>query len=93
MVQVALKAADIGHLAAPPSVHQRWTQKLTDEMFLQGDREFLNGPSLDLKHAKRLHDQADLHQEGFPACPIIWDSNFDQMLRCKHHELACAMAA
>ena len=44
MLQVALKAADIGHLAAPPPVHQRWTQKLTDEMFLQGDRKSLNRP-------------------------------------------------
>ncbi|KAK9867764.1 hypothetical protein WJX84_011598 [Apatococcus fuscideae] len=36
---VALKAADIAHLAAPQAVHQRWTSQLTEEFFLQGDRE------------------------------------------------------
>ncbi|DBA80258.1 TPA: putative 3',5'-cyclic phosphodiesterase pde-3 [Trebouxia sp. C0005] len=37
--QVALKCADIGHLAATPDVHKRWAYLLEEEFFLQGDRE------------------------------------------------------
>ncbi|KAK9826226.1 hypothetical protein WJX74_001194 [Apatococcus lobatus] len=39
VAQVALKAADIAHLAAPLGIHQRWTTQLTEEFFRQGDRE------------------------------------------------------
>ena len=38
-MQVALKATDIGHLAAPLPVHKRWTSQLTEEFFCQGDRK------------------------------------------------------
>ena len=34
-VQVALKCADIGHLAASPGVHKRWALLLEEEFFLQ----------------------------------------------------------
>ena len=34
-VQVALKCADIGHLAASPEVHKRWALLLEEEFFLQ----------------------------------------------------------
>lgn len=34
-VQVALKCADIGHLAASPDVHNRWALLLEEEFFLQ----------------------------------------------------------
>ncbi|KAK9868656.1 hypothetical protein WJX84_004455 [Apatococcus fuscideae] len=54
VAQVALKAADIAHLAAPRAVHQRWTSQLTEEFFLQGDRE----RALDLKISP-LMDRAD----------------------------------
>ena len=39
VMQVALKATDIGHLAAPLAVHKRWTSQLTEEFFCQGDRK------------------------------------------------------
>lgn len=37
--QVALKCADLGHLAGSLSVHQRWLAGLEEEFFRQGDRE------------------------------------------------------
>ncbi|KAK9842956.1 hypothetical protein WJX74_004848 [Apatococcus lobatus] len=39
VAQMALKAADISHLAAPVDVHRKWTAQLTEEFFRQGDRE------------------------------------------------------
>ena len=38
-VQVALKCADIGHLAASPGVHKRWALLLEEEFFLQVSSE------------------------------------------------------
>ena len=36
---MALKWADLGHLASPLEVHQMWVHRLEEEMFLQGDKE------------------------------------------------------
>ena len=41
--QMALKWADIGHLASPREVHLRWVHRLEEEMFKQGDMERVNG--------------------------------------------------
>ncbi|PNH11652.1 Calcium/calmodulin-dependent 3',5'-cyclic nucleotide phosphodiesterase 1B [Tetrabaena socialis] len=38
-LQLALKAADIGHLGEALEVHKRWLAVLEDEFFRQGDRE------------------------------------------------------
>merc|ERR1712151_430099 len=38
-LQVALKCADIGHLALGWTSHMRWVQRLEREFFAQGDRE------------------------------------------------------
>jgi hypothetical protein len=38
-LQMALKCADLGHLAAPWAVHQRWVAGLEEELFRQGDNE------------------------------------------------------
>ena len=35
VLQVALKCADVGHLAAPRSVHWTWVQLLEEEFFRQ----------------------------------------------------------
>ena len=40
--QMALKWADIGHLASPLEVHLRWVKQLEEEMFQQGDQERLS---------------------------------------------------
>ena len=34
-VQMVLKCADIGHLAAPPRTHRRWAFQLEEEFFRQ----------------------------------------------------------
>ena len=36
---MALKCADLGHLAAPWAVHQNWVAGLEEELFRQGDNE------------------------------------------------------
>ena len=38
---MALKWADIGHLAGGCDVHMRWVKRLEEEMFRQGDQERL----------------------------------------------------
>ena len=40
-VQLGLKCADVGHLAAGWDVHERWVACLEEELFLQGDQERL----------------------------------------------------
>ncbi|KAA6423303.1 MAG: 3,5-cyclic-nucleotide phosphodiesterase [Trebouxia sp. A1-2] len=39
LLQMALKCADLGHLAAPWAVHQKWVAALEEELFRQGDNE------------------------------------------------------
>ena len=43
ILQIALKCADLGHLAAPQAVHTRWVDLLAEEFFQQGDKERKNG--------------------------------------------------
>ncbi|KAJ9511800.1 hypothetical protein QJQ45_022674, partial [Haematococcus lacustris] len=43
VLSVALKCADIGHLAAQPEVHRRWVLLLEEELFRQGDKEAAAG--------------------------------------------------
>ena len=38
-VQMVLKCADIGHLAASVATHKRWAYQLEEEFFRQGDKE------------------------------------------------------
>ena len=42
-VQVALKCADVGHLALPTRTHKLWVERLQEEFFLQGDEERKKG--------------------------------------------------
>jgi len=39
ILQAAIKVADIGHLYAPKEVHIKWSERLEEEMWLQGDVE------------------------------------------------------
>lgn len=45
-MQIALKAADIGHLALPRALHCTWVERLQNEFFAQGDREREAGMSI-----------------------------------------------
>lgn len=38
-LQLALKCADLGHLASSTEVHKEWVGRLEEEMFRQGDQE------------------------------------------------------
>ena len=42
-VQVALKCADLGHLASEDRIHRKWVAALEEEMFCQGDLEKARG--------------------------------------------------
>ncbi len=44
--QVALKCSDLGHLAAPLSVHLKWVSALEAEFFAQGDEERARGMAI-----------------------------------------------
>jgi len=46
MLQVALKCADLGHLAMPWDLHLQWVQRLEKEFFAQGDKEKQMGLSI-----------------------------------------------
>jgi len=41
-MKMVLKWADIGHLAGSWDVHQKWLERLEEELFRQGDQERLN---------------------------------------------------
>lgn len=43
VLQMGLKCADLGHLSAGRSVHNKWVRHLEEEFFRQGDREKLRG--------------------------------------------------
>ncbi len=45
-MQMALKCADLGHLAAAPEVHRRWATCLEEELFKQGDLERMHRMSI-----------------------------------------------
>lgn len=36
---MALKCADLGHLALPSELHKMWVTRLQDEFYAQGDQE------------------------------------------------------
>ena len=42
-LQMALKCADLGHLASAEGVHLKWVGLLEEEMFRQGDKEKARG--------------------------------------------------
>ncbi len=53
-VQMLLKCADIGHLAADVSTHKRWAYQLEEEFFRQ-----VYNPSVPTLFAKHMHVSYD----------------------------------
>ena len=39
LMQVCVKTADVSHPCKPLDIHMQWTQFISEEFFLQGDRE------------------------------------------------------
>jgi len=62
--KMLLKAADLGHLASPVDVHQRWVKGLEEELFRQGDREKALGLPVSLL-MDRQKDGISKSQVGF----------------------------
>eukprot|EP00899_Mesostigma_viride_P000715 jgi/Mesvir1/10644/Mv13740-RA.1 len=64
LLQMALKVADIGHSAKKLAIHKVWTHAITQEFYLQGDKEkaagFKVSPFMD-----REHDDLAKSQLGF----------------------------
>lgn len=65
VLQMALKCADLGHLAQPAELHRVWVNNLQEEFFLQGDQERQAGLPVSAlmdreKHAKLSSSQASL---------------------------------
>eukprot|EP00200_Dunaliella_tertiolecta_P003872 CAMPEP_0202344636 /NCGR_PEP_ID=MMETSP1126-20121109/4232_1 /ASSEMBLY_ACC=CAM_ASM_000457 /TAXON_ID=3047 /ORGANISM="Dunaliella tertiolecta, Strain CCMP1320" /LENGTH=812 /DNA_ID=CAMNT_0048935853 /DNA_START=261 /DNA_END=2699 /DNA_ORIENTATION=+ len=64
LLQVALKCADLGHVAETVDVHLNWVRRLEEEFFQQGDLEKASGlpvsPLFDREHAG-----VSKSQEGF----------------------------
>lgn len=84
VMQVALKCADVGHLAAPWEVHHRWVSGLEEEFFRQGDKEkaahLMVSPLMD-----RCKDGITKSQVGFfdiVALPLFysWAAVFHEAL-------------
>mmetsp|Transcript_34412 Transcript_34412/g.76444 ORF Transcript_34412/g.76444 Transcript_34412/m.76444 type:complete len:639 (+) Transcript_34412:160-2076(+) len=84
IMQVCLKCADVGHLAAPWEVHHRWVSGLEEEFFRQGDKEkarhMMVSPLMD-----RCKDGITKSQVGFfdiVALPLFysWATVFHEAL-------------
>ncbi|GAX85763.1 hypothetical protein CEUSTIGMA_g13178.t1 [Chlamydomonas eustigma] len=65
VLQMALKWADIGHLASPREVHLRWVKRLEEEMFRQGDKERAHGLPISPLMDRRKGQGITKSQTGF----------------------------
>ncbi|GIL46284.1 hypothetical protein Vafri_3299 [Volvox africanus] len=72
-LQVALKAADIGHLGEELEVHKRWLGVLEEEFFRQGDREREMGHSISplFDRAKQGVSKSQVGFYDFVALPLV----------------------
>ena len=72
-MQIALKAADIGHLAAALPVHCRWLGVLEEEFFRQGDKEKALGIPISplFDRAKQGVSKSQVGFFDFVALPLV----------------------
>ncbi|KAG2497449.1 hypothetical protein HYH03_004604 [Edaphochlamys debaryana] len=72
-LQVAMKAADLGHLGENLEVHQRWLGVLEQEFFLQGDREKELGLPISplFDRAKQGVSKSQVGFYDFVAMPLV----------------------
>ncbi|PNG93951.1 Calcium/calmodulin-dependent 3',5'-cyclic nucleotide phosphodiesterase 1A, partial [Tetrabaena socialis] len=72
-LQVALKAADIGHLGEALEVHKRWLSVLEEEFFSQGDRERQLGLPISplFDRAKQGVSKSQVGFYDFVALPLL----------------------
>eukprot|EP00899_Mesostigma_viride_P022760 jgi/Mesvir1/3669/Mv14961-RA.1 len=73
LMQIALKVADIGHAAKKLDIHKRWTAAITEEFYLQGDKEraagFKVSPFMDRKDNNLAKSQLGFF--SFIALPLF----------------------
>eukprot|EP00899_Mesostigma_viride_P009846 jgi/Mesvir1/18863/Mv10515-RA.3 len=80
LMKVALKVADIGHSAKKLDIHKKWTDAITEEFYLQGDRERAAGlqvsPFMDRENNNLAKSQLGFFH--FIALPLFqaWVANF-----------------
>eukprot|EP00899_Mesostigma_viride_P003718 jgi/Mesvir1/13347/Mv16861-RA.1 len=80
LMQVALKVADIGHSAKKLDIHKKWTDAITEEFYLQGDKEreagFKVSPFMDRENNNLAKSQLGFF--SFIALPLFqaWVANF-----------------
>jgi hypothetical protein len=73
LLQMAMKCADLGHLALPWDVHQKWVVRVQDEFFAQGDKEKAAGLPVSFM-MDRSHPGCSKSQTGFfkfVALPLV----------------------
>ena len=69
--RVALKLADLGHAFKPPALHRRWSFRIMEEMYRQGDRERNEGLDVVPVFDRELLPGAAKHQVGFLAAVVL----------------------
>eukprot|EP00198_Chlamydomonas_reinhardtii_P013002 XP_001702339.1 3',5'-cyclic-nucleotide phosphodiesterase [Chlamydomonas reinhardtii] len=72
-LQVALKAADLGHLGEELEVHKRWVRALEEEFFRQGDQELARGLPISplFDRAKQGVSKSQVGFYDFIALPLV----------------------
>jgi hypothetical protein len=76
VLQMTLKAADIGHSIKKLPLHLEWSRRITEEFFLQGDRERALGIPIG-PFNDRMHTNVAKSQIGFldfvvSPCYTVW---------------------
>ena len=77
-LQMALKCADVGHTARTPVIHNKWSSKIVEEFYLQGDEERTLGlpvsPFMDRKNPNVARSQLSFIE--FLVLPMFeaWDA-------------------
>lgn len=64
--KIALKCADVGHVALPWKLHREWVTRLQTEYFSQGDRERLEGMPVSALMDRRKASELSSSQVGGP---------------------------
>lgn len=64
MTQCALKCADLGHLALPNELHRKWTGRILEEFYRQGDLE----RSMGMEISVLMDRSRDEHTTGSQVC-------------------------
>eukprot|EP00899_Mesostigma_viride_P003309 jgi/Mesvir1/1297/Mv03762-RA.2 len=73
LMQIALKVADIGHSAKKLDIHKKWTAAITEEFYLQGDKEKAAGfqVSAFMDRDNNNLAKSQLGFFSFIACPLF----------------------